>query len=179
MPQTPYVLEMVDVRRATQSGNQRGWTLNKMVLPPITHKTISHTPGGGIGQLDIRLPQIEPIEPKFEVKGIDEDVIRQMARQASGGGGDTDKWTFAGAFRDKRTGKEIPCRAVIEGVICAWQPDEHEAGNYFGCNYEMKEVSHYEFIFNGVELWYWDFWERVNRSGGFDAVQGLRNALGG
>lgn len=165
-----YMLTAVDVRRAEVAGDSRATTIVKITLPPITFATASHNPGGGVGAVDFVLPRIEAVEPAFEAKGIDPSVFGVF--------GTRDKWTFAGALKDKKDGADIPARAIIEGAIQEWTPDDSAPDEFMGCNHAIKEVTHYELSVNGVELWYFDFWERVMRRNGVDHFAGVRTALG-
>lgn len=165
-----YLLTAVDVRRATQAGNSRATTISKLTLPPIKFVTTSHNPGGGVMAVDFAQPRIEAVEPAFEVKGFDTDVFW--------GFGEVDRWVFAGAVRDKKTNKGLPARAIVEGAVTEWSPDEASPEEFVGCNHAIKEVTHYEFWLNGVELWYVDFWERVCRRNGVDLFAPERQALG-
>ncbi|MFN3890179.1 MAG: phage major tail tube protein [Beijerinckiaceae bacterium] len=175
MAQPLYVLEAVDVRRADEPESSRDVTLSKLALPEIKRKTSGYAPGGGVGEVNFSFPQVDPIEPKFELKGLDPDMLRKMGFAA----GLYDKWTFAGAVRNKQGGQVLSARAIIQGVVSAWTPDEFSVGEFFGCNYLLHEVTHYEFHLDGEELWYWDFYEREGRSGGVSWFSDIRTALGG
>ena len=98
------------------------------------------------------MPRIEEIECGFGVKGIDEDAIAGMA--------EADRWILAGSYYKPRSKVAVTGRAVIEGIIQAWEPDDSSASEFQGCTYSFAEVTHYEFVLDGKELWYWDFWER-------------------
>ncbi|MDQ0314859.1 phage major tail tube protein [Amorphus orientalis] len=165
-----YLLTAVDVRRAEVAGDTRKTTIVKMVIPAITFMTASHNPGGGHGAVDFLLPRINAVEPSFEAKGFDRSVFGVL--------GKPEKWTFAGALRDKKTGADIPARAVIEGAIAEWTPDDTSPEEFLGCNHAIKEVTHYEFSIDGEELWYWDFWESELRTKGQSYTEGIRGALG-
>lgn len=165
-----YLLTAVDVRRATEAGTSRATTIEKLTIPPIRFQTANHNPGGGIGSVDFTLPRLETFEPRFMVKGVDTDVFRGM--------GTTDRWTFAGAFRDKKLNKTVPARAIIEGAVTEWEPDESDPGEFLGCNHAVKEVTHFEFLIDGKEYWYFDFDERVIRRDGVDLFAETRQALG-
>jgi len=165
-----YLLTAVDVRRAEQTATSRATTISKMVIPPIKLMTANHNPGGGVMSVDFSMPRTEPIEPAMEIKGFDIDIFR--------GYGVTDRWAFAAALRNKRTNADVPFRAVIEGAITEWEPDEASPEEFVGCNHVFKEVTHYEIVLDGKELWYIDFWERIMRRNGQDLFAGVRQALG-
>lgn len=165
-----YLLTAVDVRRATQAGSSRATIIEKLTLPAIKFVTAEHNPGGGVMAVNYALPRIEAVEPAFAVKGFDTDIFN--------GFGLIDTWVFAGAVRDKKTNKGLPARAIIEGAITEWEPDEASPTEFLGCNHSIKEVTHYEFWLNGKELWYVDAEERIIRRNGIDLFAEERQALG-
>lgn len=165
-----YTLVAVDVRRAEQAGSSRATTISKLTIPPIKFATANHNPGGGVMSVDFALPRIEAPEPAMELKGFDGDIFRGL--------GDVDRWVFAAAVKEKKSGLVVPARAIIEGAITEWTPDEASPEDFLGCTHAFKEVTHYEFHLNGEELWYIDFWERVLRTGGTDLFADVRRALG-
>lgn len=170
-----YVFEAVDVRRADEPDTSRARTINRLALPGIVRKKIEFTPGGGIGTVNHTLPMIDAPQPKFSVKGLDLDVLTRFGFAA----GAHDKWLFSGAVRDKRAGKVLPFRALIEGIVSEWTPDEFTAGEFLGCDHAIDEVTHYELTLDGKELFYWDEDELEGRSGGVSWTADVRNALGG
>jgi len=164
------MLTAVDVRRATQPDTSRAVTIEKLTIPPIKFVTAGHNPGGGVMEVNFTQPRIEALEPAFSVKGVDREIFTGL--------GEIDRWTFAGAYRDKKTGKDIPGRAIIEGAITEWEPDESDPNEFQGCSHAFNEVTHFELSINGEELWYIDFWERIIRRDGIDLFGGVRSALG-
>lgn len=164
------LLTAVDLRRADQPGTSRANTISKLALPSIKFAKGSHNPGGGVGAVDFTLPRIEALEPKFDAKGIDLEIF--------GGMGEVQKWTFAGAYRDKKTNKSVPGRGIIEGAVCEWEPDESDPEEFQGCSHMFSEVTHFDLSLDGVELFYFDFWERVLRRNGVDLFANVRRALG-
>lgn len=165
-----FILTAVDVRRAEVAGSSRATTIAKLTIPPIRFVTASHNPGGGVMAVDYALPRVQAIEPAFSAKGIDTDIFS--------GFGERDRWVFAGAYRDKKTNRPIPGRAIIEGAIVEWTPDESDPGEFQGCSHQFKEVTHFELMLDGAELWYIDAEERIVRRNGVDLFAGDRQALG-
>jgi len=165
-----FMLVGVDVRRAGEAGSGRPNIVSKVTFPGIKLLTASHNPGGGVGAVDFVMPRIEAPEVAYEAKGIDTDSFK--------GFGATDKWVFAGAYRDHRAGKVVAARMVIEGAIAEWAPDEGSPEEYQGCTHTFKEITHYAFKLDGKELWYWDWSERELRAYGQDHFKDIRRALG-
>lgn len=171
MAQKPLlILSAVDVRRATQTGTSRATTISSLTIPAINFITTDHTPGGGVMGVNFTQPRIEPLEPAFTAKGLDPDVFRGM--------GVKDTWTFAQAYKDKQTGRDIAARGIIEGAISGWEPDESDPAEFQGATHMFREVTHLELSLDGEELLYIDFYERVFRRAGQDLFEGVRRALG-
>lgn len=166
-----YMLTAVDVRRAEVAGSSRATTIDKLQLPPIKFMKGSRTPGGGVMARDHVIPRLEPFEPKFSVKGFDEDMFDGM--------GLVERWTFAGSARVKGTNRSVAVRAIIEGAFCEWEPDESDPADFVGCTHMFSDVGHYELTWDGREVWYIDDDERVIRRKGLDLFEADRLALGG
>ncbi|MCX2722620.1 phage major tail tube protein [Roseibium salinum] len=168
--QTIYMLTAVDVRRAEKEGTSRANAISKLTIPPVKFITAKHSPGGGVMGVDWTVPRIEPLEPAFMIRGLDKEIFVGL--------GHRDRWVFAGSYKDLRTGKNVSARAIIEGAIVEWEPDESDPEDFQGCNHALKEVTHFELILDGEELYYIDFWERIMRRNGEDLFEGVRGALG-
>lgn len=164
------VLNAVDVRRATESNSSRATTIQKFVIPQVRFKKTTHQPGGTVMDVNFTQPVIEALEPAFGVNGIDTDIFS--------GFGIVDRWVFAGAMRDQVKGTHVPLRAIIEGAISEWSPDEGSPDGFKGCNHMISGVTHFEVILDSVELYYIDFHERILRVKGNDIFAPVRNALG-
>ena len=171
--QYPYIMEAIDVRRADQPDTSRSKIIKTMAMPALTRITGEHFAGGSIAKLNVSFPQIEALEPKFATAGPDLDVLRHFGLAA----GTFDKWVFAGSMRIRKGGV-VPCRAIIEGVVNAWEPDENTPGELMGCNHTLSEVTHYELTIGDDEIFYFDDDENVARSGGVDWFAPTRRALG-
>lgn len=173
MAQAPlYLLTAVDVRRATQSDSSRAITIASLTMPGLTFATGEHNPGGGVMAVNFALPRIEAPEPAFSAKGIDTEIFNGMGRP--------ERWVFAGAYNRRAPGggAVVPARAIIEGAITAWEPDESDPAEFQGCTHTFAEVTHYELVLDGEELFYVDVYERVLRTGGVDLFADHRRALG-
>lgn len=171
--QYPYILEACDVRRADRPDTSRAKIIETMALPGLTRKTTDFTPGGGVGTINYAWPQLDAIEPKFGTGGLDLDVLKNYGFAD----GTRDKWVFAGSIRVPRKGY-VALRAIIEGVVSAWEPDEFSVGNLMKCNHTIQEVSHYEILLDGEEIVYYDYDENDARSGGVSWFSATRRALG-
>ena len=174
-PQPLYMMELIDLRRADQPDSSRALTVSKLAIPAtLSRKVVNFAPGGGLGEIAWTIPQLDPIEPKFELKGYDVDVMSSFGIV----NGTLDKWTFAGSIRQKQGGTALPVRAVIEGEIAEMTPDEFNVGVFFGMNFTIKQVTFLNFSVNDREVIYWDFYGREARSNGVAWAQDSYTALG-
>jgi len=171
MAQIPLImLTAVDLRRADRNGTSRAITIAKLTVPSVKFASAEHNPGGGVLGVDFTLPRIEALEPKFDARGIDTEIFASM--------GERHAWTLAGAYRDKKTNRVLPARAVIEGVVAEWEPDESDPAEFQGCSHMFREVTHMDLSIDNDELVYVDFWERELRLKGKDIYADERQALG-
>lgn len=171
-----HIFEGVNMWRSdSQEDTGRAISLVKLGIPAIKWKTAGYAPAGGGAEVNFQTKTLEPIEPKFEMKGIDPDFLSKIGFHS----GLHDKFTFAGAVRNKQTLVLQPMRCIIQGVVNSVEHDEYSAGELAGCNYALTEVVHFELKLNGVELFYFDFYTREGRSGGVSFMDELNNVLGG
>lgn len=168
MAQPFLILQDVDVRRAEVADTGRANTISKMIIPPIRFKTSTRSAGGGVVDVDYSQDRLQPIEPGLTVFGFDADLMP----------GVKDRWTFAAAMRDRKTGKSVAVRCAIEGIIVDWSPDEADPSQFNGCNHQIKEVTHFDLSIDGKEWWYVDEDERTVRRMGIDLTAARRAALG-
>lgn len=167
-----YLLTANDVRRATSPDTSRANIIVSLAMPSLTFMTGEHNPGGGVMAANFVLPRIEAPEPAFSVKGIDTDSFIGM--------GEVERWVFAGSYNKRQPGGggPVPARAIIEGAITAWEPDEGSPDEFQGCTHTFAEIMHYELVLDGKELFYIDYYERILRVGGKDLFAAHRRALG-
>jgi P2 family phage contractile tail tube protein len=173
--QYPYIMEAIDVRRATQPDSSRRRIIKSMALPALTRVTAEMMSGGSIAKLNLSFPQIEALEPKFSTFGPDLDVLKNFGLTP---GNAMDRWVFAGSMRIRKSQDPVPVRATIEGVVNAWEPDENTPTELMGCNHTLAEVTHYELVIDGVEMFYFDDDENEARSNGKSWFAATRRALG-
>ncbi|SNY94051.1 Phage tail tube protein FII [Cohaesibacter sp. ES.047] len=167
--QNQYTYVADDVRRASKPNLSRANITASVAIPPLKLKNATASAGGGVADVNWVMPQAEAPEPKFGTNGPDTDVFAGM--------GESDVWTFAGAFK-KRNGVFVPARAIIEGIVSEWEPDEMASGEMLKFSHVFQEVTHYEFVFDGNELFYMDVEEREIRFNGKSIMASVNRALG-
>lgn len=154
MPQNPYVLTAVDVRRQSQPDSSRLRIINQLTVPAIKNKTIAHTHGGGTGTVNYVLPMLEAFTPTFETFGPDLDSLAAVGLLS----GNADSWIFAGAYLLRGASKPVGSRVIITGVVAEIDEGQHSAGgeNKVSTKHAIHEVTHYERWIEGTEYFWWD-----------------------
>lgn len=176
MPQAPYVLTGVDVRRVADPESSRIRIINSLTAPALKNKTIGHTHGGGIGAVEYVIPAMEAFAPTFETLGPDLDSLAAVGLIT----GSTDLWVFAGAYLKRGAAKPIASRIIIGGTVAEVDEGSHGAGGVDKqvTKHAIHSVTHYERHIEGKEWIYWDFDEMIFRVNGSDVFADQRAALG-
>lgn len=144
--------------------NSKHLVLEELKLPDLEETFSDHNPGGSLG------PSVEwgvgmsKLMPTFKLKGFDMAVLRLFGL----GSGERKKYTAYGVVRDKKSGDLIEAKAIMEGRIGKITGDTFTRGGAMSHDYAINEVTHYEFWFNGVEEYYWNFWTNTFRNGAGD-----------
>lgn len=143
--------------------NSKFLTLEELKLPDLQETLVDHQPGGGKVGVEFAVG-IEKLEPTFKLKGWDPVLLRSF------GLGSTYRQTFTayGVIRDKKSGRALEAKAIMEGRLSRVAPDAFQRGETMGHEYAINEVLHYELFFDGDEELYWDFFTNTLRLGGVD-----------
>jgi P2 family phage contractile tail tube protein len=138
-------------------------TLDEMRLPSLEANYGEHTPGGALVGVEFELG-IKKLEAGFKLKGFDPDLMVQF-----GLGSRLRKvFTSYGVIVDKRTGRSIESKAIIEARLGKVTPDAFRRGDLAGYDYGMNEIMNYQLYFDGKEMIYWDFFSNAWRVDGVD-----------
>ncbi|PZU95577.1 MAG: phage tail protein [Chelatococcus sp.] len=149
-------------------------TIAEHKLPVFTEKTQDHHAGGSKVGIDLGLGAIEKFDSTFKLKGYDPDLLAQFGL----GSKMRRVYTSRGLIRDKRTGRAIESKAIIEGRLIKIESDAFSRGEFVGHDYSIAEIMHYEFYFDGKEKVYWDFFTSEWRIDGVDENADERRILG-
>ncbi|WP_137136610.1 phage major tail tube protein [Rhizobium sp. FKY42] len=161
------IMTMVDFRPSTAAEDSRSTILQKVVLGALKYKTVPHSSGGGVLDVEFFFPKLEAIQLGIMVNGFDKDLMPGL--QGS--------WTFAAAMRNNK-GKRVSVRMDVEGVITEWTPDDAAPGDFKGCNSSIKQIEHLELHVDGEEWFYADNREGIIRVNGVDITAEDRAAIG-
>ena len=147
-------------------------TLTELKLPELQGIYAEHHAGGSFLQTEFEVGA-QKLEPTFKLGGLDPDLLTQF------GLGSRVRHTFSayGVVRDKRTGRAIESKAIIEGRLGKVAPDAYQRGELMGHEYAINEVVHYELWFDEKEILFWDFFTNAWRAGGNDENADLNRIL--
>lgn len=153
--------------------NSKFLTLEELKLPDLQETMVDHTPGGGKFGVEFGVGVVEKLEPTFKLKGWDMPLLRNFGL----GSKSRRPFTAYGVVRDKKTGKALEAKAIMEGRLSRVAPDAFTRGETMGHEYAINEVLHYELFFDGSEEIYWDFFTNTFRLGGVDPDPDFNNIL--
>lgn len=173
MSSTIYIMEAANLFAGEHDPeNSKHLTLEELKLPDLQEVLIDHQPGGGKVGVEFAVG-VEKLEPTFKLKGWDPFLLRQFGLGSPG----RQRFTAYGVVRDKRTGRAIEAKAVMEGRLSRIAPETFQRGESMGHEYSINEVLHYEVHFDGQEELYWDFFTNTVRLGGEDRDPEVNNIL--
>lgn len=152
--------------------NSKFLTLEEHALPTLEEILVEHNAGGGKFAVEFAVG-IQKLTSSFKLKGMDPAMLREF------GLGSTIRKTYTsyGVIRDKKTGKAIESKAIIEARLSKIAPDPFKRGEASSHDYGLNEILHYELWFNGKEELYFDFFTNTVRQGGIDPDPDFNNIL--
>lgn len=173
MASTIYIMEAANLFCGDHDPeNSKHLSLEELKLPDLQEVLVDHQPGGGKVGVEFAVG-VEKLEPTFKLKGWDPALMREF-----GLGSPLRKvFTAYGVIRDKRSGRAIEAKAVMEGRLSRIAPDAFTRGEAMGHEHSINEVLHYELHFDGNEELYWDFFTNTVRLGGQDRDPDFNNIL--
>lgn len=138
-------------------------TLSELKLPDLQEIFVDHHGGGSRVAVEFGVG-IQKFEPTFNLAGFDPDVLAEFGL----GSKVRNVFTALGVVRDKRSGRALEARAVMEGRLGKASQNAYTPGEMTSFEYAINEVLHYEIHFDGKEKIYWDAFTNVWRVNGVD-----------
>lgn len=173
MASTIYIMEAANLFCGEHDpANSKHLTLEELKLPDLQEVLVDHQPGGGKVGVEFAVG-MEKLEPTFKLKGWDMPLLRQFGLGTLG----RNTFTAYGVIRDKRSGRPLEGKAVMEGRLSRIAPDAFQRGEAMSHEYAINEVLHYEIHFDGQEELYYDFFTNTVRLGGADRDPEFNNIL--
>ena len=126
--------------------------------PSNTDDVVARFPNGGTTEVDQAVaaaadafPGWASASPEVRADVLDKVAALIFARSAELG---ELLAREVGKTRAAGTGATVGARAVIEGAISVWEPDESDPAEFQGCNHSFTDLTHYEFHLGDRELFF-------------------------
>lgn len=136
-------------------------SLQELKLPALQATYQEHMAGGAPVQIEIETG-IQKLEPTFKLLGWDPDVLILFGL----GSQIKQQFTAYGVIVDRRTGRKIEAKAIIEGRLGKVEADTFKRGDLMTHDYTINEVTHYELFFDNTERFFFDFFTNTVRVNG-------------
>jgi P2 family phage contractile tail tube protein len=143
--------------------NSKHLAIRELKLPPLQAMYTEHHPGGSRVKVEIETG-IDTLKPTFKLGGFDPELLTQFGLSAP----IKNIYTAYGAIVDRRSGRQIELKAVMEGRLGKAEGDAIQRGEMMAHDYEINEVLSYSLFFDGQEKIAWDFWTNTWRVDGVD-----------
>lgn len=148
-------------------------TIAEMKLPDMAEMFADHNPGGGRVGIEVAVG-IEKLAATFKLNGEDPQLMTQFGL----GTRVSNNYTGYGSVIDKRTGRSIEMKTVMEARLGKIAPDAFQRGELKGHEYALNGITHYELYFEGKEKFYFDFFANSWRVDGIDQNVDMNRNLG-
>lgn len=148
-------------------------TIQELQLPPLNEILVDHHAGGAKVAIEIGGLGVQKLLPTFKLGGWDPDLLTQFGLGANA----QKTFTAYGVVRDKRTGRAIEAKAIMEGRLGKIEPGTFQRGEFQSHDYAINGLTHYELWFDGAEKIFWDFFTSDWRTDGVSQNADERNIL--
>jgi len=148
-------------------------TLAELKLPTLEEDYQSHRAGGALVEIEIPVG-IKKLDATFKLDGTDTDLLVKFGLNSKV----RQVFTAYANISDRRSGRDIPARAIIEGRLGKVDPDAYKRGDLQAHNYAINEIVRYEYYYDGAEKVFFDFFENAWRVNGVDQLAAFNANLG-
>lgn len=129
--------------------------LEEVKLPMFQEKTSEHMGGGAVAGLKIGMRALEPLEFSFKLRGFNPDVINKFMTTPS----TFRKYTALGNVRDLQSALDFPAKIIVGGHMTKVDHGTFKRDDAMETDYEISEITHYEFYLNGIEKYYFNYFD--------------------
>lgn len=150
---TLYVMEAVNMYCGDDDPNaSQHLRIAELKLPPLEEIFADHHAGGSRFQVEVGLG-VQKLVPTMKLNGWQPEVLSLFGLGARS----SKVYSAYGVIRDKRSGRAIEAKAIIEGRLGKVEADAFQRGELQGHDYAINEVMHYELWFDEKEKYYFDW----------------------
>ncbi len=134
-------------------GNSKHLNLEHVKLPEFEEMTQTLHSGGAVGQIEVGGMGMKGLEMTFKLTGWDPQAMSQFGI----GGRAQLPYTFYGLARDKAGNVPKEVKGVVRGRMTRVAVDSIKRGDLLGTDFAIKEIIHFELIFNKQEKYFYDW----------------------
>lgn len=160
---TVYVFEQANLIAGVGTTASKHLTISELKLPVLQEMYQDHHAGGSIAQIEVAVG-MQKLEATFKLMGFDPSLMSEFglnSRQRM-------VYTAYQVIVDKRTGRKIEHRAVMEGRLGKIEQDANQRGNLMSTDYAINEILRYELWFDQTPKIKWDYMTSLFEIDGVD-----------
>ncbi len=161
-----FVFEKANLIAGVGASASKHLTISELKLPVLQGMYQDHHAGGASTQIEVEVG-IQKLEATFKLMGFDPALLSEFglnSRQRM-------VYTAYQVIVDKRTGRKIEHRAIMEGRLGKVEQDANQRGNLMSTDYAINEIMRYELYFDKTEKIVWDYMSSVWRVDGVDQLR--------
>src|SRR5215216_2399381 len=128
--------------------------LQELKLPGLEENYSDHTPGGAPIAIEVDT-HINRLEATFNLAGWNPLVMTLIGRSTRV----HQTFTAYGGVRDRRTGRLMEAKAVLQGRLGRVNPTAFRKGDVMAHEYSIRGIVHYELYLDTDAIYRWDFFE--------------------
>lgn len=167
-----YMLEAANIFCGTSDPSASNHlALSSLRLPGMEEAYSDHNAGGAPVGIEINTHITRP-ECSFNLLGVTPGVQGLFGSWAAS----DQKFIAYGGIRDRNSGKLFKATAIMWGRLGKATPSEFTRGSNFQHEYAIRGITHYELIYAGQQMWFWDFFTNDLVIGGVD-INGEMNSI--
>lgn len=149
---------------ASDQNASKHLTITENTFPKLNEKTVEHHPGGAIGAITIGGLGLDALAHSFKLSGVDPQT---MALHGQSGV----SWTSYAVLRDKQGNAPVEWRVTEIGRLVSLENDPLKRGDLSSQTHAIQEITFYEMLIGGAEIYYYDFFANIWRVNGVDRNQ--------
>ena len=153
--------------------NSKHLMLDSVKLPTLEEITTDHHAGGAIGAIKIGGLGLQALEVSFKLKGHDPQTLSQFGL----GSRNRLPFTCYGAVRDKKVGRMVEMKAIMQGRLVRIEGDDLRRAELVGHDHMISEIWHYQLWWDNAEKYFYDFLTSEWRVDGVSQFAETRNIL--
>src|SRR5215207_2818450 len=147
-------------------------TISDLKLPELAENYVDHRPGGAPLAVEIDT-HMNRLESTFTLAGWQPQVQTMIGLSTTA----NQVFTAYGVIRDRRNGRALEGKAVMQGRLGRVNPQNWRRGDLQSHEYAIRAIMHYALWLEGEEMFFWDFFLNTRRTGGIDVNRDINRIL--